>query len=127
MTDKATAGTPAPELPALAQAARTFMASMKDEKLPNGAVRDSMDEKYTKLKGLSVVLRGIGEFIDSKQDLVSVDANRTLVARLKGEDGNNLAFMMFDIASNPDDLMARREELRKALIVNGESIFDRIR
>lgn len=127
MANTAAASTPTPEIPALVQAARDFLKSLKDETIPPGSVRDVMDDKYHKTKGLSIVLKALGEFIDLKQEMVAVDANRALVARLKGEDGIDLASMIVDIATNPDDLAVRREALRKALTIGNDSIFDRIK
>lgn len=117
----------ADDVPALVQAARDFLKALKDVEIPKGYVRDTMpDADLKSVKGISAVLKSLGHFIEAKQELMSVDANKALIERLQGADGVNLADMLVNIATAPDDLSQRKEELRAALTIAGESLFDKL-
>jgi hypothetical protein len=112
-------------VPPLVQAARDFMQRLKDIHVPAGEPFDALSAPLRAKPGPRTALAAVAEFIDLRQELAAIDANKKLLERLRGKDGHNIIDDIGTLTfASQDELAAKEVLLREALTIRGKNAFE---
>lgn len=129
MVEQTATDTPAPELPQLVKVVRGLLKELRTIHIPDGKIKARIEDELTIDKqthqrvdsGLMALFKALALYIEQVPG-----NNEALLARLRHEDGCDLASTLNDIAIGPDDLAVKKQELRNALTLNGKPLMAEI-
>lgn len=103
--------------------AREFIKKVKKMPVPRGKTRDTMLPAVLEKSPLAA-LAAVIEFIELNQELMSIDANKPVLDRMRGENGVMNIVTELAIGPSPENLPGIERKLQAALEIRGVNVWE---